>query len=230
MKKIGFIGAYDKTDFIMYIANTLKMLNKKVLVVDATIMQKLKYIVPTINPTKSYITDFEDIDVAVGFEDFEEMGKFIGLHENVNIENWPYDYMLIDVDDNQKFEIFDIANADKRYFVTGFDLFSLRKGIQILENLDRTIEMTKILFAYDTTKEDEEYLDFLSLECKVKWNEYAMYFPISEYDDKVFIENQRISSLKYRRLSGDYKESLAYVIQDIIEEKHVSKLIKMLRD
>ena len=65
MKKIGFIGAYDKSDLIIYIAKVLEMLDYNVLVVDSTLVQKTKYIVPSINPTKSYITNFEKIDFAI---------------------------------------------------------------------------------------------------------------------------------------------------------------------
>lgn len=42
MKTIGFIGAYDKTDFILYVAKVLTTLNKKVLVVDSTNTRKIK--------------------------------------------------------------------------------------------------------------------------------------------------------------------------------------------
>lgn len=39
MKKIGFIGAYDKADLIIYIAKILTTLGKKVLVIDTTIIR-----------------------------------------------------------------------------------------------------------------------------------------------------------------------------------------------
>ena len=65
MKKIGFIGAFDKSDLIIHIAKMLEMLNYNVLVVDTTLLEKTKYIVPSINPTKSYITNFENIDFAI---------------------------------------------------------------------------------------------------------------------------------------------------------------------
>ena len=73
MKRIGFIGAYDKTDVILSVAKVLAMASKKVLVIDDTITQKCKYVVPVINPTKSYITTFEEIDVAVGFESIDNL-------------------------------------------------------------------------------------------------------------------------------------------------------------
>ena len=43
MKKIGFIGAYDKIDLIIYIAKILTVLEKKVLVVDDTTNQNICY-------------------------------------------------------------------------------------------------------------------------------------------------------------------------------------------
>lgn len=56
MRKIGFMGAYDKANFMIYTAKVLRLLDYKVLVVDASSVQKIKYIIPAINPTKSYIT------------------------------------------------------------------------------------------------------------------------------------------------------------------------------
>ena len=77
MKKIGFIGAYDKTDLIIYIAKILTTLGKKVLVVDTTITQKAKYVVPAIDPTVTYITEFEKIDIAIGMKDEENIKKYL---------------------------------------------------------------------------------------------------------------------------------------------------------
>ena len=52
MRTIGFIGAYDKTDLIIYLARLLVQLNKKVMIIDATTLQKTKYIVPCISPSR----------------------------------------------------------------------------------------------------------------------------------------------------------------------------------
>lgn len=65
MKTVGFIGGYDKLDFLLYVAKILTLAQKKVILIDATIMQKSKYVVPTISPTQSYVTEFEGFDVAV---------------------------------------------------------------------------------------------------------------------------------------------------------------------
>ena len=65
MKTVGFIGGYDKTDLLLYVARILKATQKKVLLIDTTLNQKAKYVVPSISPTRTYITEFEGFDVAV---------------------------------------------------------------------------------------------------------------------------------------------------------------------
>ena len=87
MEKVGFVGGYDKTDFIIYIAKILTELGNKVIIIDTTQKQKTRYVVPVIKPTKSYVTEFEGIDVAVGFNDFNEIKEeFIDTRKTEIIE------------------------------------------------------------------------------------------------------------------------------------------------
>ena len=95
MKKVGFVGVYDKTDLILSIAKILVKTGKKVLVIDTTTLQKAKYIVPNILPTRNYITSYDEIDVAIGFNNIIQIKQYIGLEENEELE---YDFVLIDVD------------------------------------------------------------------------------------------------------------------------------------
>ena len=175
MKKIGFIGMYDKTDLLLNIAKILTTMKKKVIVVDSTIMQKAKYVVPVINPTVTYITDFEDIDVAVGFKEEKEIKGYLGISEK---EDLPYDVMLIDADNEEAIVNFELTINPKNYFVTSFDLYSLKRGLEILSNLKSPIGLTKILYTKEVLKEEDDYLNFLSLGYKIMWNEYRIYFPI----------------------------------------------------
>ena len=240
MKKIGFIGAYDKANFITYTAKVLNLLDYKVLVVDTSSVQKIKYIIPSINPTKSYITSFENIDFAVGFESWDEIERYLGIkfYSSDNGENAElkkinmdiYDYVLIDVDSTENLERFEINENDKNYFVTSFDLFSLKKGMDIFKNTNVPMNLTKIEFTYEASKEDEEYLNYISLEYKINWNSYALYFQILGEDNKVFEENQRLEKIRFRRLSINYKDSLAYVIQDICKNENMSKIKRTMKD
>ena len=73
MRTVGFLGGYDKIDLLLYIARILSIAKKKVILIDATINQKAKYVVPSISPTRTYLTEFEGFDVAVGFKSIEEI-------------------------------------------------------------------------------------------------------------------------------------------------------------
>ncbi len=228
MKKVGFIGMYDKTDLILNIAKILTTMKKKVIVVDLTLTQKAKYVVPVINPTITYITNFEDIDVAVGFKNETEIKSYLGIAEE---EPFPYDIMLVDVDNPEMIETFDLTNNAKNYFVTAFDLYSLKRGLEVLSNLKTPMELTKILFAREILKEDDDYLNFLSLGYKVTWNEYRIYFPIENGDWTVLAENQRVAKIKFKKLSTQYKDGLVYIVGEIlndISENQIRRAVKII--
>lgn len=226
MKKIGFIGAYDKTDMILNIAKILTIMENKVLIIDSTINQKARYIVPAINPTVSYITSFEDIDVAVGFNDIESIKKYIGITGEI-----PYDIILVDADTAEKIKGFSLDMADKNYFVTSFDIYSLKRGMEILANLEVPLTLTKVLFAREVLKEDDDYLNFLSLGHKIIWDEERIYYPIENGDLSVISENQRVQKIKLKKLSVQYKDSLTFMVQQILNQNndsHVRKAMKII--
>lgn len=229
MKTIGFIGAYDKTDFIIYVAKALTLLEKKVLVVDNTITQKARYIVPVINPTKSYVTEFEGIDVSVGFQNYEEIKRYLGIQEDKELE---YDIVLVDIDNAQNFEKFEMKWSYRNYFVTSFDLYSLKRGLEIVNELKEPTKLTKILFAKDILQEDDDYLNYISLGTKAIWNEeYIVYLPIDNGDQSTIIENQRVSKIGIKKLSSQYRESLYYIVEDIVEDipsQQIRKIFKQL--
>lgn len=228
MKKIGFIGAYDKTDIILNIAKVLTLAGKDVLVVDNTITQKCKYVVPVINPTKTYVTSYEEIDVAVGFSSIDNLKQYLGLEENENLE---YDYMLVDTDSFEGVAKFGLQGAEKDYFVTGFDAYSLKKGIEILSQLGVPTHVTRIFFSKDMLKEEENYFDYLALGIKAIWNEEKLYFLIENGDLPAIIENQRLSKIRLRNMSNEYRENIAFLVNDIdkdIGDKKIKSIIKEL--
>lgn len=226
MKKISFIGAYDKTDLIIYIARILVGMKKKVLVIDATINQKAKYVVPVINPSKTYVTEFEGIDVAVGFNKITEIKNYIGITEE---ENLNYDYVLYDIDSSESFNNYNIEDSIEKYFVTSFDLYSLKKGIEILASTNKELKLTKVYFAREVHKEDDEYLNFLAKDYNIEWNEEKIYFPFEMGDQTTIAENQRVSKIKLRKLTQSYKEGLMYIIEQIMEDNEIGNLRKVFR-
>lgn len=227
MKNICFIGAFDKLDLILYLSKILKSLGKKVLVVDSTNLQKAKYIVPAMNPTKSYITRFEDIDIAIGFDDYEEIEKYIGFTEEKKMK---YDYALIDIDKQENFNNFNNANTIKNYFVTGFDLYSIRKGLETIKQIQKPIKITKIVFSREINQEDDYYLDYLSLGYKIMWEENQINFPYETSDIEAMIENQKVFKIRIKGLSMQYKDSLEYLIMDMLPDINSNNLRRIMKN
>ena len=230
MKKVGFIGATDKTDLIVYVAKVLEDLGKRVLVIDTTITQKTKYVVPSISPTKTYITDFNNVDYAVGFQNIEDIGRYLGLKDNEKIDNLNYDYALIDIDNEKKIEDFEIDEVGKNYFVTAFDVYSLRRGMEILNNIPLNMNLSKILMNFNIKKEDEEYLNYLSVDTKVVWNDFSIYIPILDENTHQIEDNQRVYRARLKRLIPEYQEGIIYIVQNIIGDLSTSKIKKMIKE
>ena len=230
MKKVGFIGATDKTDLIVYLAKVLEDLGKRVLVVDTTITQKTKYVVPSISPTKTYITDFNNVDYAIGFQNIEDIARYLGLKENEKVDNLNYDYMLIDIDNEQKIEDFEIEEVGKNYFVTTFDIYSLKRGIEILKNIPLNMNLSKILLNYNIKKEDEDYLNYLSLDTKVVWTDFSIYIPLLDENEQLIQDNQRVYRARLKRLIPEYQEAIIYITQNIVEDLSVGKIKKMIKE
>lgn len=196
------------------------------LVIDATINQKAKYVVPVINPSKTYVTEFEGIDVAVGFNKITEIKNYIGITEE---ENLNYDYVLYDIDSSESFNNYNIEDSIEKYFVTSFDLYSLKKGIEILASTNKELKLTKVYFAREVHKEDDEYLNFLAKDYNIEWNEEKIYFPFEMGDQTTIAENQRVSKIKLKKLTQSYKEGLMYIIEQIMEDNEIGNLRKVFR-
>lgn len=227
MKKIGFVGVYDKTDLILSIAKILKQTGKKILIVDNTVNQKCRYVVPVINPTKSYITEFDEIDVAVGLESIEQIRQYLGLEE----EELNYDIMLVDTDNYEGIVNFNLQSSEKVYYVTSFDAYSLKRGIEVISQINVPLRMTRIFYSKEMLKEEEEYFEYLALGLKILWNEEKIYFLLENGDQSAIVENQRIAKIKFRNLSNEYKENVVYLVNDIdseIGEKKIRTIIKNL--
>lgn len=226
MRKISFIGCFDKIDLILYVAKILVAMDKKVLVVDSTINQKAKYIVPVIKPTKAYVTEFEEIDVAVGFNNLNEIKEYLGIPTHAEL---PYDIALFDIDSYSGILNLEIDREDRNYFVTGFDMYSLKRGLEILSGLTEVLNLTKILFSRTASKEDDDYLNYLSLGYKIVWNEEIIYFPFEVGDQSVIAENQKVAKIKFKKLSTQYKESLIYIVEQILGQDEYAKMKKIFK-
>lgn len=226
MRKIGFIGAYDKTDFILYIAKILVEMGQRVLFVDGTITQKARYIVPTIEPSRTYVTEFEGIDISVGLKSLEDVKRYLGIPENNELA---YDFVLIDTDTAGGVLSYQIETSEKIYFTTSFDMYSIRRGIESINGIQKPIYATKVLFSREASKEENEYLNYLSSGSNIKWNEEIIYLPFELGDQTVIYKNQRVSKIKLKGLTNQYKEGLMYITSQIVGEENYMTLKRIFK-
>lgn len=227
MKKVGFIGAYDKTDLILDISKLLAKCGKKVLFIDSTREQKTKYVVPNILPTLSYVTTFEDIDVAIGFENTEQIAHYLGLDTERELE---YEYIFLDTDNLEGTKKFELSSFDKIYYVTSFDGYSLRRGIELLKGINLPLKMTRIFYTKEMLREEDEYFDYLTLETKEEWTKIKLYFLLENGDLSAHMENHRLQCIKLKNLSDEYRENIIYLATEICEELDARALRKMAKE
>lgn len=228
MEKIGLVGVYDKTDLILSIAKILNQTGKRILIVDNTATQKCRYVVPAISPTKAYVTEYDGMDVAVGLDSIEQIRQYLGLQEN---EQLNYDMMLVDTDNYEGIVNFELQTSKKIYYVTSFDAYSLKRGLEVISQINLPLHMTRLFYSKEMLKEEEEYFDYLALGIKVIWNEEKLYFLLENGDQAAIVENQRISKIKLKNLSNVYKENVIYLVNDIdnkIGERKIRAIMKNL--
>lgn len=232
MEKVAFIGSYDKSDLMIYIAKILTILGKKVLLVDATALQKTRYTIPKIKAAKQYITSFEKIDVAIGFESLEQIKKYKQTSDSEETEgqNSSYDFALINVDSYKGYYNFKIKTEDKKFFVTSFDVYCLKRGLQVFKKIEQQVEAQKVLFSKDMSPEEDQYINYLSRGLKVKWQEDIVFFPLENGDQTAIFTNQRSERIQLRGLSSQYIDGISYITEEISGAKsaEVRKAVKIL--
>ena len=187
-------------------------MKKKVIIVDATLTQKSKYVIPTVENKNEYITNYSNIDFAIGFTNYNDIKTYLGMPQSAA---FTYDYMLIDIDNSDLLNNFDVYSSKKTYFVTSFDLYALKKGVEVLKRLSLPVEITKVYFSNLMSQTEDDYFNYIATGCRVKWNQEKIYFPLLNEDLDVIKENQRLSKIRFKGLSNEYKTSLMEWTQDI---------------
>lgn len=190
------------------------------------LLGKARYIVPTIEPSKTYITEYEGIDVAVGFKSIESIKSYLGIPEQNELV---YDIALIDVDMTETVISYEIETCEKIYFVTSFDMYSIRRGIESISGVKSIISATKVLFSKEAKKAENEYINYLSSGSNINWENEIIYMPFELGDQTVIYKNQRVAKIKLKGLTSQYKEGLLYITKQIIGEENYPTLRKIFK-
>ena len=228
MKKFVFIGAYDKTDMLLYISKLLTLLGKKVLIVDTTLVKKSRYVIPTMVQEKQYVTTYEDIDIAIGFESFEAIKKYQKDYEGKEVQ---YDIALLDIDRAIAYQKFGVTSEDRHFFVTSFDIYNLKKGVQVLSYLKNNPCITKVYFTKKMSAEEDQYVNFLCENYSINWDKKdIVFFPFETDDLNAIYANQRSGRISMNGLSKTYIDSIFFLTDEICGEGRgkIKKAYKMM--
>lgn len=235
MPVIGLIGYVDKYDFAINLAKTINIMNKSVLVVDATLDRKLKYIVPALNNIgKAYVTQYNNIDFAVGFDSMHDVENYM-CDQGINIGL--YDYIIIDMDSPRSYEFFRTRGIDKMYFFITTSVLSVAKDREIIKairvyNQDE-IKMTKVLHKSFISRAAEDYFESQISDYNVNWQEPTYEIPDDEIDRQVNTDSQFSGIINIKKHSKIYISTIADMTAEIVDDvtsKEVIKEIKRRRD
>lgn len=237
MKCIGFIGKADKTELVGYISRIIASTGRKVIMLDATVNQKTRYTIPTIDDMESqsqYVVQHDNVEVAVGFSNMLELKKYL-LSKGEDFNS--YDFVLVDTDQEEMIEEYDLKSANINFFVTSYDKWCIHKGIELLRFLcalkrrtdpEGKINVHKVLYFSDINTADSKYIERISDNLPISWEGAVLNFPYDQGDLSVNIQNQYSNKFDIRPLSKTYKETLAKIVEVIAGEQmsNVKKIMK----
>ena len=229
MKRIAFIGGTDKTSMLIYIAKVLTIMGNKVLIMDTTVCQKARYVVPAMQSSKRYITSFENIDIAVGFETFYQIKAYNHLEKTDKLD---YDFILVDIDSYRGYYYAHLKPTEPHFFVTSLDLYSIRRGLQVFKRFPETITLSRVLISKNMDNREIDYIDKMTSRYPVKWKSRNIFFPFSTEDMTAIYENQLTGRIQVKGLSKTYIDSINFMVEEIFGEDlnvgAVKKAIKVL--
>ena len=237
MQVVGLIGYMDKYDFAINLAKALYSMEKSVIVVDATLDRKLKFVVPALsNVGRSYITQYNNIDFAVGFDSMHDVENYMS-EQGINISL--YDCMLIDIDSPKSYEFFRSRGIDKKYFFIDTSVLSIAKNkdiikaIRVYNQSEENVKLTKVLYKGIMSRAAEDYFKNAIIDYSVDWQEPEYEIMQDDMDKVVDIDSQYSGIIDLKKHTKQYLENLAQITAQIIGEpsyKNVIKEIKRRRD
>lgn len=237
MQVIGLVGYMDKYDFVMNLARTINIMDKSVLVVDATLDQKLKYVVPALdNIGRSYVTQYNNIDFAVGFNSMHDIEKYM-IEQGININL--YDHILIDIDSPKGFELFRTRGINKTYLFLDTSVLSLSKNKELVKAMrvytqqGDNLELSRVWFKAYLSRASQDYFDKQIEEYNAKWVEPEYEIPEDEKDKLENIDSQLSGIIDIKKHSKMFITTIADMTAEIVEDvnsKMVLNKIKRRRD
>jgi len=237
MKSIGFVGQMDNNGIVLCISRLIASFGYKTLLIDATSTQKTRYTVQRpieMSKLEQYITSYDSVEVAVGFSNMLEIKKYmLSNGEDFN----DFEYVIINTDREEMCEEFDIKNANKIFFTSTFDLYDLKRGVELLkyvcatkrrEDTSATLNVNKILMYTEIKSQGNVYINTLTKDLPVSWEGEDITLSYDDGDLSAFIQNQYTNKIEFKNISRQTKEGIAEAVIRITGEPkdRVTKALK----
>lgn len=227
MEQVGFIGFYDKKDILLNIGKVFSYLGIRTLIVDATMVQRMRYIVPNVsaNGSLSYVSEYQGTDVAVGFMNLGQIAQYLGTSQ-LN-----YDFVIIDSDNIQTIYSFMIPNFKKIFYVTSYDKFEVEKSKELFANINKPMNLTKVIISSNLNIKEDQYLVHTLENDYIKFDkDKEVLFEDSDKNRAIILQSQLINEISFKKFTNTYKDSLEYLtalISDgIIQQSEIKRVIK----
>ena len=129
MQALGMYGYVDKYDFVISVSKTLGIMGKSVLVIDATSDEKYRYLIPAIDKSQCYLTQYSEIDFAVGFSSYEQLQSYL-VERGIDIQR--YSYVIIDVENYEGYRKFKGLEVNKAYMFINTNVVSVARNDELV--------------------------------------------------------------------------------------------------
>lgn len=231
MRAIGMYGYVDKYDFVIAVAKTINIMSRSVLVIDATADDKYKYIVPAIANTNKYVTQYGEIDFAVGFSSYEELTSYLA-ENNIDIEK--YSYVLLDVENVDKYEKFSGLNIDKSYLFIASNLVSINKNEELVKvmrekNPDANLTFSKVFHRAYMSRGATNYLEEKIANYAVNWTDEVYDISNDEQDNMVNIDSQYSGFIDIRKHTKPYILYLCEFVSKLLGDENSKDILREIK-
>lgn len=231
MRAIGMYGYVDKYDLVMAVAKTITIMGRSVLVVDATSDNKYKYIVPSISNDIKYVTQYGEVDFAMGFNSYEDLIQYMNEH-GIDIEK--YSYVIFDVENVDKYKAFSSKQMDKSYLFIASNLVSVNKTEEIVRSMreyypENEVVFTRVFYKSYMTRAANNYLEEKVSNYGVKWSDEVYDVSIDEQDNMVNIDSQYSGFIDVRKHTKQYIFYLCDFVSKLMGDEDSKTILKEIK-
>ena len=235
-KIIGLVGYVNKSELVINLAKMLSITGKKVLVIDGTLEERLRYTIPAFNNSEEeYLTNFDGVDYALGFDSIDKVKEYICTKTS---DADTYDIILLDIDNAETYVGFRKGGEEfsRTFFFIEYLNISFARNAEILKAMDSFVEagkkpvLTRVIYRQYISRTSEKYFARLIADYQIEWNEREYDLPFMDQDRIADIEMQQSGYMDLNRHTKQFISMLADMASEILGEvssADIKKLIKM---